>query len=798
MRIKNLSSLLFGATVTSTRPPRPEMSAVVRGTFSIVPGGIAAPLEGIPEIAQGPLSADVFREEDEERAGECLYPSDFADFKLNAEVLLVGACHAPKGKPIVESFVRLEVGTWSKTLRVSGNRHFTDRGISDPEPFTAMPLDFAHAFGGPGARENPVGKGLEDGALPNVEHPRSLMLRREDRPIPASFAPISPAWPPRAGKVGKKYDDDYRKNRSPYYAEDFDWKYCHAAPADQQLPGYLRGDETLVFHNLLPADPLVQTRLPGLRARVFVKDTEGRAREIPMRIDTLLADTDKQRVTLTWRGLDPVREHDLSDVAFVLVVSEPLAEPPKAADHYLGILEKFAADPVGILDVLPEELREALDKAEGAAGPDEEGLDPVSAMLRKQLGNMAKEQQDDLRAAIASATDRAGPEADVYGKLQAITDALGKEPEAPPPVIPPAAGGAPRIYMREQWKEMIARIAAAKKQAAKAGKEMPEGLEEAEQKLRDPQLQKLDPTLREPTDALPGPGADLSGQDLSGKDLRGIDLRGAKLEGAVLIGTNLRGVSLAGACLRGAMLFKADLSGADLQNADLSLCNAANCLAEEADLRGAKLDDAYFHQAKLSRVRLEGASGTFTSFTEAEMQGARAYGARFDQSEFSKANLEAADFSRATLTRSKFLEAKGRAMLLEGATLDHSTFMDADLEGARLREAYGKRTIWMRAKLDGANFGLCFLRLSQLDGISAKGASFNGADLRESRFYKAILDGASFVQSNLFGVDLCDTKLHRADFTKANLYDAKLLRAAGEGARFDGANITRALFTEAK
>lgn len=799
MRIRNSSSLLFGATVTSTRPPQPEMTAVVRGTFSIVPGGVATPLEGIPELVQGALTADVFRDDDEERSGECLYASDFADFKLNAEVMLTGSCHSTKGKRIVESLVRFEVGAWSKTLRVSGNRFFTDDRISDPEAFTSMPLDYAHTFGGADFPDNPVGKGLDRRVLPNVEHPRSLMLYPDDRPIPASFAPISPAWPARASKMGTKYDADYRKNRAPYYAEDFDWRYCHAAPADQQLSGYLRGDEPVVFHNLLPEDSRVQTWLPGLRPRVFVKDREGRSREIPMRLDTLLANTDKKQLTLTWRGLDSVREHDLSDVAFVLVVSEKLADAPKAAIHYLDMLEQFAADPIGIKEALPEELRSALEKAEhGGNATDEKELDPVSALLQKKLGNVAKEEQAQLRATIAAAAEAAGPKADVYGKLREIVGAMNAAPEAPPPAIPPAAGGTARIYLREQWKELIARIADAKKQAANAGKPLPPEVQAAEQKLYDPQLQALDPTLREPTDALPGPGADLSGQDLSGRDLRGVDLRGAKLEGAVLIGTNLRGVLLTGASLRGAMLFKADLSGADLRDADLSLCNAANCLAEDADLRGAKLDDAYFHQANLSRARLEGAIGTFVSFSEASMQNVRASGVRFDQSEFSQADVSNADFSRGFLTRCKFLETNGRGAIFEGATLDHSSFMDADLEGARLREAQGKRTIWMRAKLAGANFGRCFLRSSQFDGISAKGAIFRGADVRDSRFYKAILDDASFVQCNLFGVDLCETKLDRADFTRANMYEAKLLGAKGNGTRFDGANLTRALFQEAR
>ena len=76
--------------------------------------------------------------------GECLYASDFADFKLHAEVLLAGTCHAPGGRPVAECPVRFSVGAWSKTLLVVGRRVWTEKvlgpAISDPQPFTTMPL----------------------------------------------------------------------------------------------------------------------------------------------------------------------------------------------------------------------------------------------------------------------------------------------------------------------------------------------------------------------------------------------------------------------------------------------------------------------------------------------------------------------------------------------------------------------------------------------------------------------------------------------------------------------------------
>jgi uncharacterized protein YjbI with pentapeptide repeats len=794
MRIKSLSPLLLGATVTSTKPPRPELVTIVRGTFAIVPGGTVAELDGPPLIAQGPLEADTFREGDEERTGELIYASDFADFKLNAEVLLTGSCHAPHGRPVTECLVRFAVGAWSKALRVIGDRQFTATGISDPQPFTTMPLDYAHAFGGAGHAENPVGKGMDGKELPNVEHPKGLVHARSDRPEPGSFAPRSPFWPPRNGKRGTKYDLEYLRTRSPYYAEDFDWTYFHAAPDDQQIEGYLRGDEEIALHNLHPTEPVVTTRLPGLRPRVFVQDSSERAREVLVRLDTVHVDVDKLRVTLTWRGLTLIGEHDRSDVKFALIASEKLADAPLPASHYLAALARFAKDPIGLADAIPPELRDALAKSDAEADAPSADLDPVSRMLANKLGKMNAEEQASIRQAIARAAEEMAPGVDLREKLREIVEG-SEAPAAPPAVVPPAVGGRPRVYIREGWLEARARLEEARRQATARGAE-PEGLREAEEKLRDPKLLAVDPTLRDPTEDLPARGADLSGQDLSGHDLSGLDLSGAKLEGAVLIGTSLRRTNLAGASLSGAMLFKADFSLANLRNADLSVTNAANAIFEEADLRGARIDDAFFQDANLKGARLEGASGKFVTFAGADLTGARANGMKLDEADLSKAKLDEADLSDSAICRSRLLHASLKKADLRRAKLDRSSTMDADLSGARLGGARGEQTIWLRAKLDGADFSLSWFRGAFFSEASAKGANFHGADLRDARLDKVSLEGASFLQANLFGANLQSAKLGNTSFAKANLYEAKLLYAAGPNTTFEGANIQRVVFSE--
>ena len=108
-------------------------------------------------------TAETYRDGDDDRQGECIYPGDFADFKLNAEVMLRGTCHTPNQAPIPECPVRFAVGGWSKSLRVVGPRvfsgHVAGASSKGPVPFTRIPLTYENAFGGPGYDQNPVGKG---------------------------------------------------------------------------------------------------------------------------------------------------------------------------------------------------------------------------------------------------------------------------------------------------------------------------------------------------------------------------------------------------------------------------------------------------------------------------------------------------------------------------------------------------------------------------------------------------------------------------------------------------------------
>jgi uncharacterized protein YjbI with pentapeptide repeats len=805
MKTKNLTPFLFGAKLTSRKPPQLEMTAIVRGAFRFAPGEPLTPLAEALPISQGMMTAETFHDDDVERQGECLYGGDFADFKLNAEVMLRGTCHTPGNKAVKECPVRFTVGAWSKLLRVFGRRVWSDTfggaAMSEPLLFTEMPLGYTHAFGGPGYAQNPSGKGVSSSELPNVEHAGELVRSRKDRIAPAGFGPYNPAWPQRGGKVGREYGKAWLEKRAPFYAEDFDWTHFHAAPPDQQLPGYLRGDEEIVLQNLHPREAVWSSRLPGLRVRLFVKDTRGRFREVRMSLDTLFAAPDEQTLYLTWRGLDKVEEDDLTDVATVLVASEKLDDAPLPAEHYLGILEKYEGDPLEIQERLPAHMlaaRDRLKKRHEEPRDDTPAPDAVSGALQNELGGLDPALQKKIKAetaagvaALTAATSPAGlgPEAppiDIKGALEKA--AAGPKQRSLPRVLPFKPGYLPPIAISGDIAKIKAGLAEARAKAAEHGQELGE-LDELEKKLDGPEIGKLVAAERPPVE--PGPGRDLSGMDFTGRDLSGLDLRGANLEATILTGANLIETRLDGANLRYAVLVQADLARADLTGADLAFANLSEARAPGARLGRTTLQRTFFRKADLSGATLAEARGEFSVFQETNLDRADLHGVRWFKMLLRDARLEGADLSGAELSRCYFLGVAAQGLNLRGALLDHTSFADSKLRKACAVDARGEGSIWLRTVLEDADFSFAVLPAAHFTEARAARIRFFGANLKGARFYRASLEQAEIVHANLFGADLSKAVLTGARFTHANLYDAKFIKAAGAGCDFTGANLKR-------
>lgn len=817
MQINYCLPLLFGTKVTSRAPGSLEMTVIVRGVFRLAPGEPVEPIDDLPQLV---LQGDTFDTEDDDMAGALEHASDFADFKPKTDVLLRGTCHPGKGRSADECMVSFAVGSWSKSLRVFGRRVRTARpfdAISEPVPFKSMPIVYQNAYGGPEFVANPVGKGYGTPELPTIE---SAFARR-DAPEPAGFAPLSPFWPQRRRKVGKDYGKTWKKTRAPFYSADFDWSYFNAAPEDQQLEGYLRGDEALAFEFLHPDTVRFVTALPGVRARAFCRRNDGYTAEVAMNLDTLVADLDAGRLILLWRGLFPVNDDQLDDVRTLLVQSERI-EAPRPAEHYLAELEALDRDPIAYLRdrLVPDEVREKIEVGKALVAKAQAAVADVEAKAALASAQAAPA-ADDATARVEAMLDRhAGAMSeDQLADKKEVLEKLKSFLAYAKPKLEELKGRAPPIAPTRDgiYDAASAALASEKARAASTGIPM-DRFASAEKQLADARarlpvspeaLQGKTPggaavsgagaaPATTPDEALgamglstePGPRAVVMGRDFSGRDMRGVDLRGALLRGAKFVGTKLGGARMSTADLGGANLDGADLAGADLTSANLS-----GATAVEAVFDGATVDRAVFLKTDLTGASLVEVEGRIAAFHETVMTNAKLQRSRLHKAVFSRANLEGADFTGAELDICCFLDAFASGALFDDVRMTKTVFLRSKLESASFYRASGVGCSWHGSALDRSDFRYAKLRRAQFNKATLAKASLHASDFRGGRFDRALLTDADFKKADLMSVSFCKATLTNADFSGASLYDAKFLGAsAADGCKFEGADLTRAIW----
>lgn len=253
------------------------------------------------------------------------YEPEIASIKLATDVVLIGHAY-PDRLGAAKVDVTLKVGTLQKTVRVFGERYWTNtigfKRISSPESFDKIPLVYERAFGGwdranSNPRKytyeprNPFGKGYgkfaEGKKLPNLEDPKYLIKNPKDKPPPAGFGFIGPEWEPRRFYAGT-YDENWMKKKMPLLPEDFDRLYYNAAHPDLISKGYLKGNEPVEIVNASQKG-LLKFHLPGITSPegIIILKNET-TNKIDTNLDTAIINTDENILFLIWRGHVDIHE----------------------------------------------------------------------------------------------------------------------------------------------------------------------------------------------------------------------------------------------------------------------------------------------------------------------------------------------------------------------------------------------------------------------------------------------------------------------------------------------------------
>lgn len=297
MSVDNLTAWPHAAFPSYDRAGRDVLVVVVAATFDIpeVSGERPRPSAVQPGV---PLEDRHFADPGTSGLTQV---AQTAYTRPGADIYVRGTIHSETPTAALEVFV--EIAELRLAALVIGDRRWfrTLAGwrATEPELFDAMPVAWERCSGGPHEPKNPVGchpptSNPEGRALPNFETPGALIQTPDDRREPIGFGPIPPQWQPRLGHAGI-YDETWQRNRAPYWPENLDLRFFHAAPPRLRRD-FFRGDEPVTFAGFLPG-VIRRFELPRLRLQLKWRSDAVTRREL-LRVDGLEFDLDHECFTL--------------------------------------------------------------------------------------------------------------------------------------------------------------------------------------------------------------------------------------------------------------------------------------------------------------------------------------------------------------------------------------------------------------------------------------------------------------------------------------------------------------------
>lgn len=748
--------------------------------------------------------------------------------KRYGEFLVTGAAWPDAAGEQTSVRVGAVCGSVSRQLNVFGDRFLTRDGIViGPEPFTSLPLNWEHAYGGSSAAENPLGKGVEavtlkDGdkvtPLPNIVAAKS----GADVRMPAGFGPVEQDRPARSRLAGT-YDRNWLETDYPGLAKDIDWRFFNIAQPEQQLDGIWKGDEPWQLVGMHSTRRTIEGKLPGLAARCLVRrkgrdDLEDHASQLT----TVWFFPDQLHAVLIFHSSIEVSDPDAEDLSELMVAAE-WHDRQRPLDHYQDVFDRRVNSPNRMQeklrddDLLPEGLATGnLDSIGNASDPD-------FNIRNRNSRRKARAVLSDAETKIADGMRQLGAEVPERKMLDPVID-----PEHLDSISPAAVP------------EIVERL---RKQAEESQKALEERREEAQKQLKQA-LNKMrvdfpDADIGEPGEIVGPPKFDpnhrsdeiaqgieqLEGEHFDGQQMReallGADMRkllfgaqqaffefyrqGAHLQtpapakqrndglreqfvAAIRSGRSFDKQDWTGTNLSGMDLSNADLSGIFLESADLSNCNLSNARLEKAvlanaDLTAAVLDGTRFNSANLGRCLLNEARAVNADFADAV----------FAETDFSGASLEGCRFGRIRLSELKLDDVVLRRCDFGGALLLDRDLKDVELSESRLDDAK-----LIRSSIDGGN-----LESASLNGATLVGCRMSNCNLARAKLenFRVVMESSftrcDFGDASLPGSNLGGSRFEECRFDRADLSGGQFRGIIAKGASFARCNAARTSFVSA-
>ncbi|QDV25616.1 DUF2169 domain-containing protein [Aureliella helgolandensis] len=758
MRVICEETIRAGWFAHSFNPPDLAGVFVAKLSCKLQPNGVATLLEGDDVVE---LSGDLPLADDP--ANPLKYSSDFVPYKPRFDLLLQATAYSPTGQPASGWQTRWQIGEWSKTLQVFGERRWISGPFSSkigpPQPIVSLPLDYRLAFGGADADLNPLGQGYGWKAelLPCIEDPTRLVKSPDDKLEPAGMGPISGDWPVRRAHVGT-YDEQWQRTRWPWFPSDFDYAYFNAAPRDQQLETGLNGHEELTFENLHCEHAHYRTRLPQVRVRCFLSaSTMDHAElsasdfhEVPLQFDTLQIDLEAEVATLLFRGHTAIQSLKMSEIQTVFWMTESTSGAPlTSSDCMARFRTLLQADEEAPPD--PVELAEE-EAAQQKFATQMEALEAEYAVAMQEAEKEIAQARERALAAGVDASKFDSPNSSSLAELKQQMAAMAEGMRVQQPDV--------AMQLDAQILEID--------QLATVEAEM--------------QAESGDRLTRADVERMAAAGESFRGRSLADLELYDMKLSGLDFSDVDFTDCMLDGADLSGSNLTNAKFSEADLSQANLSGACLDYADFSEAVVEACDFRGTSLEGTVFSELDLTHADFSGASGRGPDFSSAKLNSANFCDAKLPQADFSEADVSHARFDRAELQAASFEGVTAKNVRMPHADLtglhasDQADFADSDFSCCMAEGA-----IWEEATLDGCDFRESKSPNAIFTQASLVGCRFDRSDLRDSTFEDAILTNAILDQCNLMRASFDRAQLTDASMREANIYRAGFWNAAVTG-----------------
>ena len=813
-------------------PEQPHLSIVAKGSWQIAADGSLTALD-----PQRHFFGDTYRDADPYQ--ELLYPNEMELWKPSAEVIIIGSCHTPQQQALTACTCGFRVGNIRKQIAVIGDRHwmpgFGQDLPSEPKPFIRMPLTWTRSIGDPQNAQNPIGTGGRGTILPNFENPDHLLRQPDQNIAPVGLSPINRMWESRSELVPANTNG---LNDAGYITLDpqTDFHFCNAAPADQRMHGYFRGDEQCEFTNLHPENPNLQTRLPGIAIRCLVRtetDTEREEREVPMHLDTVIVNLDEGWIECLWRGITPISSDIMPEMRHLLLRHEEiegeiaeiedLQQRMAEADvelhpielkakqdfekNYQEIVEKLTkvGVPAAMIPAMPDILAmpQALDPATFPFDPDELAKEAAEkAALEQEHAAKIAELFGEAKIDPIKALEQIKNPEDLNGKedFQAMLANMAPEEGAAPPTLQEIAAKAvdnmpEEALQKDGFEQLSDTIDKSIEQYEAMGVEIPAELAQLKADLAPggqfAWIKEEAAEIKALTDA--GNAAPLDPSDAT------------QMQAALEQGFDLSSIPLTGATLAGCSLIGQNLAQASLTSSDLGSCNFQNMAMHDSDFSGST-----FEKSDLSGADMHQSNFTNCVFKEANLSGANLEGAILQGAVFENCNLEAVIMENASANKVQFIKCQAPGLIASNAELSESTYIESDFVGADFTKSSLFTSNMRQSSFVGANFSNVALLEAHLDhcqftkanftqtslsadsqviGCSFEALQGEGSSWMWARFIQCYWTGAHLQQANFMFAHL-----NQANFSAANLENANFRSAQCKQAIFQQANLLRCTF----